>query len=50
MKRKKRVKCEMEHEFIGGMCVDCTGDQFEEIAESDVNDEEVTRYKKFGVG
>jgi hypothetical protein len=40
-----------KHEYIGGMCNNCTDEEVIKIlSEDDVNDEEVTRYKTFVAG
>ncbi len=38
------------HKFVGGVCIKCGEDEIFSLTESEVNDEEITRYKRFGIG
>lgn len=37
-------------EFVGGMCVICEADPLTFLDDDEVNDEELTVYKRFGIG
>ena len=54
MKNSERVKQKRVYrakDLVGGMCPGCAECvDFEVLPESEVNDEEITRYKRFGVG